>query len=81
MNLTSSDASPLKGTNMKNLDIIEAVYNTHINDFDRALNEDRGYRINFEYGYLCGIEYVLQQLGVDYEIDTAGYITIKQEAE
>lgn len=78
MKLTPSDASPLKGTNMKNLDIIEAVYNTHINDFDRALNEDRGYRINFEYGYLCGIEYVLQQLGVVYTFNVNGYITIKE---
>lgn len=78
MKLTSSDASPLKGTNMKNLDIIEAVYNSHINDFDRALNEDRGYRINFEYGYLCGIEYVLQQFGIDYTFNVNGYITIKE---
>lgn len=66
---------------MQNLENIEAVYNTHINDFDRALNEDRGYRINFEYGYLCGIEYVLQQLGITYEIDTFGRITIEKEAE
>ena len=63
---------------MKNLDIIEAVYNTHIKDFDRALNEDRGYRINFEYGYLCGIEYVLQQFGIDYTFSVNGYITIKE---
>lgn len=66
---------------MQNLDILEGVYNDHIDSFNRALNEDRGYRINFEYGYLCGVEYVLQLFGVVFEFDKAGYITIKQEAE
>lgn len=66
---------------MQNLDILEGVYNDHIEAFNCALNEDRGYRINFEYGYLCGIEYVLQLFGVVFEFDKAGYITIKQEAE
>lgn len=63
---------------MQNLDILEGVYNDHIEFFNRALNEDKGYRINFEYGYLCGIEYVLQLLGVDFEFDNAGYITIER---
>lgn len=63
---------------MQNLDILEGVYNDHIEAFNRALNEDRGYRINFEYGYLCGIEYVLQLFGVDFEFDKAGYITIER---
>lgn len=66
---------------MLNLDILEGVYNDHIEAFNRALNEDKGYRINFEYGYLCGIEYVLQLFGIEFEFDKAGYITIKQEAE
>lgn len=30
--------------------------------------------------HLNAIEYLLQQLGVDYKIDTAGYMTIEQEA-
>lgn len=62
---------------MQNLDILEGVYNDHIELFNRALNEDKGYRINFEYGYLCGIEYVLQLFGIVFEFDKAGYITIK----
>lgn len=62
---------------MQNLDILEGVYNDHIEFFNRALNEDKGYRINFEYGYLCGIEYVLQLFGIEFEFDKSGYITIK----
>ena len=34
----------------------------------------------FENGYLSAIEYMLGQLGVEYEIDTFGRITIEQEA-
>lgn len=63
---------------MKNLDILEGVYNDHIESFNRALNEDKGYRINFEYGYLCGIEYVLQLFGVDFEFGNDGYINIER---
>lgn len=63
---------------MQNLDILEGVYNDHIEFFNRALNEDKGYRINFEYGYLCGVEYVLQLFGVEFEFDKAGYITIER---
>ena len=35
----------------------------------------------YENGYLNAIEYLLQQLGVEYKINTAGYITIEQETE
>lgn len=61
---------------MQNLDILEGVYNDHIEFFNRATDENKGYRVNFEYGYLCGIEYVLQLFGVDFEFNNAGYITI-----
>lgn len=63
---------------MQNLDILEGVYNDHIEAFNRATDENKGYRINFEYGYLCGIEYVLQLFGVEFEFDKAGYITIER---
>lgn len=63
---------------MQNLDILEGVYNDHIESFNRATDENKGYRVNFEYGYLCGIEYVLQLFGVDFEFDNAGYITIER---
>lgn len=66
---------------MKNLDILEGVYNDHIESFNRAINEDKGSSVHFEYGYLCGVEYVLQLFGIEFEFDKAGYITIKQEAE
>lgn len=33
----------------------------------------------YENGYLNAIEYLLQQLGVDYKIDTSGYMTIEDE--
>lgn len=40
---------------MKNLDIIEGVYNNHIESFNRAINENKGNSGHFEYGYLFGI--------------------------
>lgn len=63
---------------MQNLDILEGVYNDHIEAFNRATDENKGYRVNFEYGYLCGIEYVLQLFDIDFEFDNAGYITIER---
>lgn len=66
---------------MQNLDILEGVYNDHIEAFNRATDDNRGNSVHFEYGYLCGIEYVLQLFAIEFEFDKAGYITIKQEAE
>ena len=66
---------------MQNLEIIEGNYNAHVNAFDRAFDNNKDYRMEYENGYLTAIEYVLGQLGVEYEIDTAGYITIPEEAE
>ena len=63
---------------MQNLDNIEANYNDHIKAFNRAINENKGNSVHFEYGYLCGIEYVLQQFGVDFEFGNAGYMTIER---
>ena len=62
---------------MENLDIIEGNYNAHVNAFDLAFDNNKDYRMEYENGYLSAIEYVLGWLGVDYEIDVAGYITIK----
>lgn len=61
---------------MKNLGIIEGNYNAHVNAYDRAYSENKDYRVEYENGYLSAIEYVLEQLGVEYKINTAGYITI-----
>lgn len=63
---------------MQNLDILEGVYNDHIESFNRAINEGKGNSVHFEYGYLCGVEYVLQLLGIVFEFDKAGYITIER---
>lgn len=62
---------------MMNLEIIEGNYNAHVNAFDRAFDNNKDNRMEYENGYLTAIEYVMQQLGVEYEIDVAGYITIK----
>lgn len=66
---------------MQNLEIIEGNYNGHVNAYDYAYAYDRDYMLEYEKGYLDAIEYMLQRLGVNYEIDFAGYITIEQEAE
>lgn len=63
---------------MQNLDILEGVYNDHIEVFNCAINEDKCNCVHFEYGYLCGIEYVLQLFDIDFEFDNAGYITIER---
>ena len=66
---------------MKNLEIIEGNYNAHINAYDYAYDNNRDYMLEYEKGYLDAIQYMLQRLGVNYEINTAGYITIEQETE
>ena len=65
---------------MENLKIIEGNYNAHVNAFDLAFSNNKYIRMAYENGYLSAIAYVLGWLGVEYEIDVAGYITIKQEA-
>ena len=65
---------------MQNLKIIEGNYNAHLNALERAFANNKDIHMAYENGYLTAIEYVLQQLGVEYEIDDAGYITIEQEA-
>ncbi len=64
---------------MLTLDILEGVYNDHIESFNRAINEDESSSVHFEYGYLCGIEYVLLLFGIGFEFGNDGYLTIKQE--
>ena len=66
---------------MQNLKNIEANYNAHVDVYDHAYTDDEDYGAEYEKGYLDGIEHVLQQLGVNYQIDIFGHITIKQEAE
>lgn len=66
---------------MQNLEIIEGNYNAHVNAFDRACSDNNDYRNVYETAYLNAVEYVLGQLGVEYKINSAGYITIEQEAE
>lgn len=66
---------------MQNLEIIEGNYNGHVNAYECAYSENKDYWVEYEKGYLNAIEYVLGQLGVEYKINTAGYITIGQEAE
>lgn len=66
---------------MQNLEIIEGNYNGHVNAYDCAYSENNDYWVEYEKGYLNAIEYVLGQLGVEYKINTAGYISIGQEEE
>ena len=63
---------------MQNLDKIEAIYNEHVNAYDRAFADDKDFLIEHEEGFLNGMEEVLDQLGIDYEIDLFGYITIER---
>lgn len=65
---------------MQNLENIEAIYNAHVDAYDRAFANNKDFLIEHEEGFLNGMEEVLDQLGIDYEIDTFGRITIKQEA-
>lgn len=65
---------------MKNLKSIEAVYNAHVDSYDRAFFNNKDFLIEHEEGYLNGMEDVLTLLGIDYQIDTFGRITIEQEA-
>ena len=63
---------------MQNLDILEADYNAHVDIYDQAYDENEDYAVEYEKGYLDGIEHVLQQLGVNYEIGIFGYIIIER---
>lgn len=64
---------------MKNLQNIEENYNDNVKAYDSAWSNNQEFRAEYEAGYLYGVEYVLNQLGVDYKIDTAGYMTIEDE--
>ena len=61
---------------MQNLENIEAIYNAHVDAYDRAFFNDKDFLIVHEEGFLNGMEEVLHQLGVDYQIDLFGHITI-----
>lgn len=63
---------------MKNLQNIEADYNAHVRVYDLAYAENEDYAAEYEKGYLDAIEHVLQQLGVNYQINLFGYITIER---
>ena len=66
---------------MQNLKNIEANYNEHVNVYYHAYDSNDDYAAVYEKGYLNAVEHVLQQLGVNYQIDLFGHITIKQEVE
>lgn len=63
---------------MQNLKNIEENYNANVKTYDSAWSNNQEFRAEYEAGYLYGVEYVLNQLGIAYEIDTFGYITIKE---
>ena len=63
---------------MMNLEIIEDNYNAHLYALECAFNSKKEYHMAYENGYLNAIEYLLQQLGVEYEIGVAGYMTIEK---
>lgn len=62
---------------MQNLKNIEENYNLNVKAYDSAWSNNQEFRAEYEAGYLYGIEYVLQQLGIAYKIDAAGYMTIE----
>lgn len=59
---------------MKNLANIEADYNAHVDVFEQAYADNEDYAVEYEKGYLDGIEHVLQQLGVNYQINLFGHM-------
>lgn len=63
---------------MKNLQNIEADYNAHVDVYNQAYDENDDYAAEYEKGYLEGIEHVLQQLGVNYQINLFGHINIER---
>lgn len=63
---------------MKNLQNIEADYNAHVRVYDLAYAENEDFAVEYEKGYLEGVEHVLQQLGVNYQINLFGFITIER---
>lgn len=63
---------------MQNLKNIEADYNAHVDVYNQAYDENDDYAAEYEKGYMEGIEHVLQQLGVNYEIGLFGQITIER---
>lgn len=63
---------------MKNLQNIEANYNAHVDVFNQAYDENEDFAVEYEKGYLDGVEHVLQQLGVNYQINLFGHITIER---
>lgn len=62
---------------MKNLQNIEADYNAHVDVYDQAYSDNEDFAAEYEKGYLDGIEHVLQQLGVNYQINLFGHINIE----
>lgn len=63
---------------MQNIQNIEADYNAHVDVYNQAYDENEDYAAEYGKGYLDGIEHVLQQLGIGYEIDIFGRITIER---
>lgn len=63
---------------MQNLQSIEAAYNAHVDSYDRAFFNNKDSLVEHEEGYLNGMEDVLTLLGIDYQIDTFGRITIER---
>lgn len=63
---------------MKNLANIEANYNAHVDVFNKAYDENEDFAAEYEKGYLDGVEHVLQQLGVNYQINLFGFISIER---
>lgn len=63
---------------MNNLANIEADYNAHVRVYDLAYAENEDYAAEYEKGYMDGVEHVLQQLGVNYQINLFGFITIER---
>lgn len=64
---------------MQNLKNIEADCNAHVDAYNQAYDENEDFAAEYEKGYLDGVGYVLQQLGVNYHINLFGHITIEQE--
>lgn len=66
---------------MQNLRNIETTYNAHMDVYGCAVYNNNDLLIEYEEGYLKGVEDILTLLGFEYKIDTFGRITIEKEAE
>ena len=66
---------------MKNLEVIEAMYNTRREILNNIEYNENNAAIHFETGYIMALEMVLKIEDINFTINSDGYIKIEQENE